>query len=44
MGRPIGEIDALIAAVARSRNDTLVTNNIKDFENIFNLQLDNWLE
>jgi hypothetical protein len=38
------EFDALIAAVARSRDDILVTNNIKDFINIPNLKLDNWLE
>lgn len=44
IGKPTGEIDALIAAVARSRQDILVTNNIKDFENISNLQLENWLE
>lgn len=44
IGRPTGEVDALIAAVVRSRNDILVTNNIKDFENIPNLQLENWLE
>ncbi len=44
IGRPTGEIDALIAAVARSRDDILVTNNIKDFENISNLRLENWLE
>ncbi|MBD2448117.1 type II toxin-antitoxin system VapC family toxin [Nostoc sp. FACHB-152] len=44
IGKPTGEIDALIAAVARSRNDILVTNNIKDFTNIPNLQLENWLE
>ncbi|MEH2041792.1 type II toxin-antitoxin system VapC family toxin [Nostoc sp.] len=44
IGRPTGEVDALIAAVVRSRNDILVTNNIKDFENISNLQLENWLE
>ena len=43
IGKPTGEIDVFIAAVARSRNDILVTNNIKDFENISNLQLDNWL-
>ncbi len=43
IGKPTGEIDALIAAVARSRDDVLVTNNIKDFENISNLQLENWL-
>ncbi|MEH2125651.1 type II toxin-antitoxin system VapC family toxin [Nostoc sp.] len=44
IGKPTGELDALIAAVARSHNDILVTNNIKDFTNIPNLQLENWLE
>jgi tRNA(fMet)-specific endonuclease VapC len=44
IGKPTGELDILIAAVARSRNDILVTNNIKDFINIPNLQLENWLE
>lgn len=44
IGKPTGEFDALIAAVAPSRDDILVTNNIKDFENIPNLKLDNWLE
>ncbi|RAM52067.1 type II toxin-antitoxin system VapC family toxin [Mastigocladus laminosus UU774] len=43
IGKPTGEIDALIAAVARSRDDIVVTNNIQDFENITNLRLDNWL-
>ncbi len=43
IGKPTGEIDAFIAAVARSREDILVTNNIRDFENIPNLQLENWL-
>ncbi|PAX57148.1 type II toxin-antitoxin system VapC family toxin [Brunnivagina elsteri] len=43
IGKPTGELDALIGAVARSRNDILVTNNIKDFENIPNLLLENWL-
>ena len=43
IGKPTGEFDALIAAVARSREDILVTNNIRDFENISNLQLENWL-
>ncbi|BAZ89910.1 hypothetical protein NIES932_13940 [Raphidiopsis curvata NIES-932] len=41
IGKPTGEFDALIAAVARSRNDILVTNNIKDFINIPNLKLEN---
>lgn len=44
IGRPTGEVDALIAAVARSRQDILVTHNIRDFENIANLHLENWLE
>ena len=43
IGRPTGQLDAAIAAVARSRQDTLVTNNIRHFENIQNLQLENWL-
>jgi tRNA(fMet)-specific endonuclease VapC len=44
IGRPTGQLDALIAAVARSRNDILVTNNTRHFINITNLQLENWLE
>jgi tRNA(fMet)-specific endonuclease VapC len=44
IGKPTGEFDALIASVARSRDDILVTNNTKDFENIPNLNLNNWLE
>ncbi len=43
-GQPTGEIDALIAAIARSRLDTLVTNNIRHFKNIEGLKLENWLE
>ncbi len=43
-GQPTGEIDALIAAVARSRFDMLVTNNIRHFHNIEGLRLENWLE
>lgn len=42
-GRPTGEIDALIAAVARSRQDILVTNNTRHFINIDGLQLEDWL-
>lgn len=43
IGRPTGEIDALIAAVARSRQDILVTHNTRHFINIPNLQLEDWL-
>ena len=43
-GKPTGEVDAIIAAVARSRNDILVTNNMRHFIKITNLQRENWLE
>lgn len=43
MGKPTGEIDAIIAAVARSRNFILVTDNIKHFQNIVDLKIENWL-
>ena len=43
-GKPTGEIDALIAAVARSRLDTVVTDNIRHFKNIEGLKLENWFE
>jgi tRNA(fMet)-specific endonuclease VapC len=42
-GKPTGVIDALLGAMARSRQDILVTNNTKHFINISNLQLENWL-
>lgn len=43
LSRPTGEMDALIAAVARSTGDIIVTNNIRDFQNIPNLELEDWL-
>ena len=43
LGRPTGEIDVLIAAIALSRGDIVVTNNIRHFSAIPNLQLENWL-
>jgi tRNA(fMet)-specific endonuclease VapC len=44
IGRPTGDLDAAIAAVARSRQDILVTDNTRHFINIPNLQWENWLE
>lgn len=44
IGKPTGEIEAIIGAVARSRQDTLLTNNTRHFMNISGLQLENWLE
>ncbi|PZU93753.1 MAG: twitching motility protein PilT [Pseudanabaena sp.] len=43
IGKPTGELDAMIAAVARSRHDHIVTNNTKDFINISGLGLKNWI-
>ncbi|MEO0852442.1 MAG: type II toxin-antitoxin system VapC family toxin [Cyanobacteria bacterium J06648_11] len=44
MGKPTGVVDALIAAVARSRQDVLVTDNLRHFVNIADLTLENWLD
>lgn len=41
-GKVIGSLDMLIAAHAISLNATLVTNNIKEFERIEDLLIDNW--
>ncbi len=43
-GMPIGPYDLLIAGLARSRDMTLVTNNIKEFERVVGLHLENWIE
>jgi len=41
-GTPIGNNDLLIAAHARSRNAVLVTNNIREFDRVPDLSLENW--
>jgi len=43
LGTPIGALDTLIAAHALSLKATLVTNNLKEFERVPSLQLDNWV-
>jgi tRNA(fMet)-specific endonuclease VapC len=43
-GRPIGSMDMLLAAQARSKGIVLVTNNEKEFGKIPGLQLENWTE
>ena len=43
-GTPIGIMDMLIAAHALSQNLTLVTNNVREFERVPNLQIENWSE
>ena len=42
LGNPIGPLDTLIAAHARSLNHTLVTNNEKEFKRIIGLKVENW--
>ena len=43
-GMPIGPYDLLIAGLARSQEMTLVTNNVKEFERVVSLHLENWVE
>jgi tRNA(fMet)-specific endonuclease VapC len=42
-GTPIGALDMLIAAHAKSLGLTLVTNNTREFARVDGLQLDDWL-
>ena len=42
-GEVIEDFDLLIAATALSLNYTLVTNNVRHFERVKGLQLENWL-
>ena len=41
-GTPIGPMNMLIAAHAKSRGCTLVTNKTREFERVKNLQLEDW--
>ena len=41
-GTPIGPLDMLIAAHARSENMVLVTNNVREFERVPELEVENW--
>jgi tRNA(fMet)-specific endonuclease VapC len=42
-GQIIGALDMLIASYALSRNLIVVTNNVKEFERIENLKVENWI-
>ena len=42
MGKPTGEVDALIAATAMSNKAVLVTGNRKHFENVKGLKVEVW--
>jgi tRNA(fMet)-specific endonuclease VapC len=43
-GTLIGNNDLLIAAHARSINAVLVTNNVREFNRVPNLNIENWIE
>jgi len=43
-GTPIGPLDMMIAGHAMSLEYTVVTNNIKEFQRIKGLKLENWVE
>jgi tRNA(fMet)-specific endonuclease VapC len=43
-GTPIGPLDMPIAAHARAEGMTLVTNNVREFERVPELELENWAE
>ena len=42
-GRPIGPYDRMIAGHARSLGLVLVTNNVREFERVPGLRIDNWI-
>lgn len=41
-GTPIGTMDMLIAAHAKTENLIIVTNNVREFERVPNLKIENW--
>lgn len=43
-GTPIGALDTLIAAHAKSLDCTLVTNNEKEFTRVNGLRIENWVK
>ena len=44
LGKPIGTMDMLIAGDARAEGLTLVTNNVREFERVPELRIENWAE
>lgn len=43
-GKIIGPMDLLLSAQAKSKKLTLVTNNIREFERIDGLKIENWVK
>ena len=42
MGKPIGPYDMMIAGHARSKGLILVTNNVREFQRVPGLRIENW--
>lgn len=42
-GQPVGDMDLLIAGIAREHDLTIVTNNVQHFQRISDLKVENWL-
>lgn len=43
IGKPTGEVDAMIAAIAMVHKAELVTGNVRHFENIEGLKISSWI-
>ena len=43
-GTPIGTMDMLIAAHAKAESAVIVTNNVREFERVPDLKIENWAE
>ena len=43
-GTPMGPLDMLIAAHAKSEGLVMVTNNVREFERVPGLEIENWAE
>ncbi|WP_338042149.1 hypothetical protein [Nostoc sphaeroides] len=41
-GSPIGAYDVLVAAIAVINNHIVVTSNVREFQRVPNLQIENW--
>ncbi len=44
IGKPVDNFDMLIAATAKHFDLTVVTDNVKHFENIQGLNIENWVD
>lgn len=43
VGRPIGPFDTMIAGHARSRGLTVITNNLREFDRVVALRVEDWV-